>query len=74
MSKLRKEIEFLERGMHRGRTKLRRWQQGPLLTLSMSMIGFKTKTTWKYHDYHDIEQGRDQVRYEMTSALIHILQ
>ena len=47
MSKLRKEIKFLERGMQGVRAKLRRLQQDPTQTSSTLMIGFKTKTTWR---------------------------
>ena len=39
MGKLKREIEFLEIGMQRVKTKLQKLQQGPTLTPSMSMEG-----------------------------------
>ena len=43
MSKLRREIEFLERGMQRLRTKLNRLQHDPKQTPSMSITGIRPK-------------------------------
>ena len=57
MSNVRREIEFLERGMHRERTKLDRSQHDPIQTLSMSIIGIIEK-----HDSHDTDQGGIQAR------------
>ena len=64
MSKLRKEIEFLETGMQRIRTKLRRVQQDPTLTHSTSIVGLRLKQLGDQHDYDEIGQGRHPVRYE----------
>ena len=64
ISKLRKEIEFLERGMQRVRTKLKRLQQDPTITSSMSIISLRPKQLGEQHDYHAIEEGRHQVRCE----------
>ena len=43
MNKLRKEIEFLKRGMQRVRTKLKRLQHDPTLTPSTSTVGLRPK-------------------------------
>ena len=39
MHKLRRELEFLEKGMQKVRTKLNGLQQGPIETASMSITG-----------------------------------
>ena len=43
MQKLRRQIEFLERGMQRVRMRLNRIQQDPLLTPVSSLTGIKPK-------------------------------
>ena len=57
-SKLRWEIEFLEREMQRNRTKLDRLQQDPTQTPSMYITGLRPKQVIEPQDYHDREFGR----------------
>ena len=61
---MRKEIEFLERGIQRVRTKLKTLKQDPTLTPSMHMIGLRPKQLGEQQDYHEIEWGRDDIIYE----------
>ena len=64
MNKLRREIEFLESGMQRVRTKLDRLQKRPN-TNSLNVYNrFKTKWLVDPQDYYDREQTRIQVNSE----------
>ena len=53
MQKLRREIEFLERGMQRIRMGLNTIQQDPLLIPTTSMVGIRPNQLIEpeYHDY-----------------------
>ena len=62
MSKLRREIEFIERVMQRVRAKLDRFQQNPIQTPSTSIIGIRPDQPIEQHDYHETHQGRIQAR------------
>ena len=64
MSKLRREVEFLERGMQRVRTKLKRLQQDATLTPSMSTVGLRPKQFVDQNAYHNMEQGNIQVTHD----------
>ena len=66
MQELRREIEFLERGMQSVRTRLNRIQQGLLLTSSTSMVGIRPKQLIEpeYHDYLENDQDREQTIHE----------
>ena len=52
MSKLRREVDFLEKGMQRVRMKLKKLQQDPTLTPSRSTVGVRPKQFVDQHDYH----------------------
>ena len=60
MGKLRREVEFIEKGMHRVRTKLQKLQPDPPLTPSMSVVGLRPKQFVDQHDYHIMELGKVQ--------------
>ena len=60
MGKLRRKVEFLERGMQRVRTRLQKLQQDPTLTPSMSTVGLRPKQFIDHHDCHVMEQGKGQ--------------
>ena len=60
MDKLKREVEFSERGMQIVWTKLHKVQQDPTLTPSMSMVGLKPKQFVDHHDYHIMKQGKFQ--------------
>ena len=51
MRKLKREVEILERGMQRARTKLKKLQQYPTLVLSMSTVGLRPMPFIDQHDY-----------------------
>ena len=55
VSKLRTEVEFLEREMQRVWTKLKKIQQDPTLTTSMSTVGLRPKQFVYKHDYDEME-------------------
>ena len=55
MSKLRREVEFVERGMQRVRTKLKKSQQDPTLKPSMTAISLRLRQFIDQHDYHEME-------------------
>ena len=58
MQKLRQEIEFLERGMQRVKTRLSKIQQDPLLSPTTLLIGMKDKQLIRleYHNYPGDDQ------------------
>ena len=58
MQTLRREIEFLERGMQRVKTRLCKILQEPLLTLATSLSDIKPKQLIRpeYHDYPEYDQ------------------
>ena len=66
MQKLRREIEFLERGMQRVRMRLNRIQKHPLLTPTTSLRGIKPKQLIgpEYHDYPENDCYREQMIHE----------
>ena len=66
MQKLRREIEFLERGMQRVRMRFNRITQDLLLTPTTSMVGVRPKqlTEPEYHDYLENDQYREQMIHE----------
>ena len=57
MGKLKRELEFLDRGMQRVKTK---WQkvQDPTLTPSMNMVGTKPEQFVDHHNYHVMKQSK----------------
>ena len=59
MSKLKKEMEFLERGMQRIRMKLAKLQSDPTQTPVTSRIGSTPKKIINQQDYY-IDQGKDR--------------
>ena len=63
MSKLKTEVEFLEKGMQRARTKLKKIQQDTTLTPFMSTVVLRPKQFIDQHDYHTMEQGKAQVTF-----------
>ena len=60
MGKLKRELEFLERGMQRVQTKLQKLQQDPTLTPSMSTVGLRPKQFVDQHHYNIMKQGKTQ--------------
>ena len=66
MHKLRRDIEFLEGWKQRVRTKLNRLQQDPIQTPPTSIAGLWPRELLEqgYHDHHDKDQDRVQIRHE----------
>ena len=69
MGKFKRELEFLERGMQRVKTKLQKLQQDHTLTPSMSMAGIRPKQFIDQHDYHVMKQGKEQDHMIMIDTL-----
>ena len=63
MSKLRREVEFLEREMQRVRTKLKRLQKDPT-NIFHAYSRTKTKQSIGQHDYYETEQSNVQVTHD----------
>ena len=64
MSKLKREMDYLERGMQRVRMKLAKLQQDPTQTQVTSRIGIGLKKIIDQQDYHiNAEQDRNQDIY-----------
>ena len=69
MSKLRREIEFLKRGMCRVRNKLDRLQQDIVQTPAMSIIDIRSKQLIDQQDNHDNDQGRIQAGHDNDACV-----
>ena len=63
MKKLRREIEFLGRGMQRVRMRLNRIHQDPLLNPTTSMISIQPKQLidLEYHSYPENDHYRERM-------------
>ena len=64
MSKLKRELEFLEMGMQRVKTKLQKLQKDSTLMPSMSMVGIRPKQFVDQNDYHVMKQSKVQGAYD----------
>ena len=63
MGKLKRELEFLERGMQRVKTKLQKLQD-TTLKASPSTVGIRPKQFVDQHDYHVMKQSKVQGAYD----------
>ena len=59
-----REVEFIEKGMQIVWTKLKKLQQDPTLTSSMSTAGQRPKQFIDQHDYHEMEHGKVKVTHD----------
>ena len=67
MNKLKREIEYLERGMQRIRMKLTNLQQDPTQIPVTSRVGSRPKKIISQPNYNDErDQGRNQESYIST--------
>ena len=64
MGKLKRELEFLKRGMQRVKTELQKLQQDLTLTPSTSMVEIRPKQFVDQHDYHIMKQCTVQNTYD----------
>ena len=60
MGKSKREVEFLEKGMQRFKTKLQKLQQDPALAPSMSTVGLRPKQFVDQHNCHVTKEGKVQ--------------
>ena len=74
MGKLKRELEFLERGMQRVKTKLQKLLQDPMLTPSSSTVGLIPKQFVNQHYYDVVRQSKVKIHMIMIDTLVCVLQ